>query len=203
MRLPHSVRILQRANSKRRALAAVLPSAPVLVGSWVIYADPSLANNPEISLVIDGPDYDHLDGHCLGEVWTLHDGTKRHFTSLTVVDMADLLEVAAATLAHVRRLRPVDEGDILRVHRAACLARSVRNAPDEMTGPLVALIATDDAIAEYEIAVRDAIHVRLPNLARSLYWAGALALARSPDWVPGDPLAPHPRWPEIPARTAT
>lgn len=190
----------QRANGRPALVRVpVPPSAPVFVGSWVIAADRDLAQPVQISIVVDGPDYDHMDGHALGEVWTLHDGTKRHWSELMVVDMAELLEVAAAILAAVRGLRPVDEDDRLRVHRAACLARRVVRATPEMFGPLVALVAYDDAIAEYEAAVREAIRVRLPNLARSLYLAGALALARSPAWVPADPTAPHPRWPEIPA----
>ncbi len=177
---------------------------PVLPGCWVLTSDPELAEPAELALVVDGPFYEHAAGHALGEIWGLSDGSRRHHTELVVVDLGEVRRAAADALTALAVLRTVDEAEILLVHRAACLARRVLARGDRAAAPwldeLRALVSADEEISALEIAGRDAICCRLPNLAAGLYWAGALALAGSPGWVPGEPSNPHPRAPEIPAR---
>lgn len=184
---------------KRPDLIHVLGTSakqPILPG-WAIAQDRDLLSKPQIVLVREGPEYTHMNGHALGEIWKLHDGSRRPGTELTALDLADVLEQAIGLLRDLRFCRRVEEGDIVRVHRASCLARtSPRNGmADHEEAALDAVVALDWAIAEVEAARAVCFRDRLPNLARSLHWAGALTLAGSdPAWVPGDPRRPHPRW---------
>jgi hypothetical protein len=133
-----------------------------------------------------------MDGSALGSVWTLHDGRRYGGSTLTRLDLAGVLEEATGLLASVRRGCDPSASDceILRVHRAACLARRSTVVGDAQAA-LVALIALDQAIADYELAWREMVRVRLPNLVTSLRTAGMCELARTAGWEPG---TPHPRW---------
>lgn len=175
---------------------------PIMPGSWVVVADVDFSRPVELAIVADGPEYTHASGHALGEVWTLEDGSKRSGEDLTALDVPGVLVDATALLRTIRLGGRADDVETLRVHRVACLARRALGSGVGHRDLLTAIVEVDQAIGDMEMAVRDMIRVRLPNLARSLYDAGALALARSPGWgspgEPGDPMDPHPRWP-VPA----
>jgi len=173
---------------------------PITIGCWVVVADVNYTSPLELARAIDGPEYVHQDGHAIGEVWTLHDGRKRHRGDLTALDLVGVLEEGATLLADVRCGRYSTRGDqtgILRVHRAACLARRLLDLGGMRTSPeehdqLEALVHLDQEIAGAEAALRDLVVRMLPNLARSLWVVGACEAARAPGWQPGDPTFPNP-----------
>lgn len=174
--------------------------APILPGCWVVIADHDFTHPVQLGVVADGPRYGHMDGHAIGAVWTLADGHERSELDLTALDVDSVLNDAVHLLVDVRRCRAVPDVELLRVHRVACLARGALAAgwPDiTIRSVLEAMVEIDWEISQSQDAVRDFMRRKLPNLVRSLYEAGALALARSPDWMPGDrfPCDPHPRWP--------
>lgn len=124
-----------------------------------------------------------------GGLWALHDGTLRASADLTVLDVADVLREGTVLLADIRRGRYRVRGDqtrILRVHRSACLARSVRSQEqlgDDARSELDALICLDERIAATENAWRDFVRRGLPNLVAGLVLAGALHRARCERWL--------------------
>lgn len=178
---------------------------PITVGCWVVVSDHDLERPLGLDIAVDGPEYVHANGHAIGEVWTLAGGERRSADDLTALDMADVISDGASLLGEIRggRFLVDREARILRVHRAACLAR--RAIPRFGLGPtqidasheLASLVALDHAIADLEIAWRDLVHVRLHNLVKALSCAGALWLSNSPGWVPGFRDRPHPRADEI------
>lgn len=192
--------VRRRGMTRKRPDLVHVPgisARPPILPGWAIASDDHLLRKPEIVLVREGPEYTHLNGHALGEIWTLHDGSRRPGAELTPLDLADVLEQAVGLLRDVRLCRRFQDADILRVHRASCLAQSSPRAgmTDHEEAALDALVALDWAIAEVEAARAECFRSRLPNLVKSLHWAGVLALAGSePAWVPGDPYHPHPRW---------
>lgn len=172
---------------------------PIVVGCWVVVADQDCERPLAMALVSEGPDYVHQDGHALDEVWTLHTGEQRNRADLTPLDLAGILEDGARLLA-ASRSGGLHAGDddvsILRVHRAACLAReAIATVDDQATRDVLeAVVSIDEAICEAEVAWRDFVRTCLPNLARSLGTAGMLELARSPMWEPNTDSIAHPRW---------
>lgn len=162
------------------------PAASPCIGDWVVASSSEFAGKRRLGLVI-GINDDKL---------VLQDGSVWPSWDVHPFDVAGILEIGAALVSDLMLLRHVDEDDVLRVHRAACLAREYRapRVDADAQAMLTAIIATDQAIADLERAKFHAIRVRLPNLASSLYLAGALALAALGH------EAPHPRWPDIPAR---
>jgi hypothetical protein len=170
-------------------------------GCWVVVGAVGYEIPLALALVAAGPEFVHEDDHAIDEIWTLHDGTRRHRADLTVLDIADVLEEGTDLLGDIRggRYQPrSDDVGLLRVHRAACLALKV-TALDAL-GPearalLDAVVNLDAAIADAEIAWRDLIRVRIPNLLNSLRIAGALELAREPGWTPNTAGISHPGWP--------
>ncbi len=197
---------------------------PVIPGSWVVVAaEEDLAGGFGISLAkaVEGPSYTHVDGHCVQAVWRLHDGREIPQLRLTAVEISELLESATDALrwlrngVHPDRILP----EMLRAHRAGSLARRALEADgDPGRDPGIAWLTEDDrcalramvsisgAIAELEIAWREMVRSRLPNLVRSLWLAGALEISRraggdltggtpgiSPAaWQPNTEGMPHP-----------
>ncbi len=168
--------------------------AALEIGCWVVVGDPWHEIALAIAMVVAGPEHISNAGYPPEQVWTLHDGVKRQVSDLSRLDLAGVLQEATEVLAGIRRGRDPEESDhaILRTHRAACLARRCSVTGDALA-PLVALIALDEALAEYEAAWREMVRVRLPNLVRCLRDAAVCELARHPFWSPGEGR-PHPRW---------
>lgn len=175
---------------------------PLCAGCWVIVAHPDLDRPLALGLVGDGPTYGHFDGHAIGEVWSLTDGSRHPVGALTRVDLVEVIRDGISVAADIRTAGQSKEHDItaLRVHRAACLARvtlgrgpTASNIPDEQWGDLVNLILTDDEVARAEDAWRDFARVSLPRLLCNLRDAGALWLASQPGWKPGAGI-PHQQW---------
>lgn len=170
----------------------------------MVISNTDLESHLDIAVVVDGPEFAHVDGHAIGEVWTTHDGVKRSRESLTPLDVGDVIADGACVLAEIRggRMSADRESRILRVHRAACLARRPISGLDrDSTDQLASLVALDEAITEMEVAWRDLVGRRLPNLAKSLASVGLLLVGREPSWEPGRPDRPHPRAREICALT--
>lgn len=194
---------LTKQPSRLRAELARQPHderTPIAIGDWVVVADRDYVRPLELGIVASGPEYTHLDDHAIDDVWTLRDGAMRSGQDLTPFDFAAVLEDSARLLADLRLCRRVDEIEMLRVHRFACLARRMavlplwsRSVVDH--DQLSALILVDAAIAAAEEISGDLIRRQLPNLCHALYLAGALAAARVDNW---DSEAPHPWLRDLP-----
>lgn len=118
------------------------------------------------------------------ELVVLHDGTALRADDLVAIDLAGVLVEGAELLRDIRRGRYAIRGDqtgILRVHRAACLARAVDRAliDRDSSDILDALVHLDSELAASEEALRDLLLDGLPNLVASLCLGAALALAGS------------------------
>jgi len=171
--------------------------APLEVGCWVVVSDKDHAIPLTLAQLIAGPHHQKQADETIAIYWQLHDGTWRPAHELTRLDLAGVLSEAAETLAAIRSGGNPEEREvtILRVHRAACLARRAQptvTAP-EAAARLAELVTLDVALADHEQAWRDMMRTRLPNLARALAAAGALELARQPSWTPGEGRQ-HPGW---------
>jgi hypothetical protein len=157
----------------------------------VVSTDEELTGYAGISLakVVDGPNYTHVDGHCVQAVWRLHDGREIPQLRLTAVGISELLESATDALrwlrngVHPDRILP----EMLRAHRAGSLARRTLEADgdpgisrlsEDDRCALRAMVSVSGAISELEISWREMVRSRLPNLVRSLYLAGALEISR-------------------------
>lgn len=220
----HYADLVQQIDGKRRD--------PVVPGSWVVVPDGELASSPGISLalVVSGPSYQHADGVAIQAVWRLHDGRDVPQLRLTAVNLAELLESATDVLRWLRNgVHPARiQSEMVRAHRAASLAwrtyqvafgfeaspggaDAARNAVQldaEDLHVLRSMVSTSAVIADLESAWYEMLRSRLPNLVRSLYWAGALEISRrsfeiSPvappeifpylgEWKPNTAGVPHP-----------
>lgn len=178
---------------RRAVMPAPAPRADaVLPGSWVVVSDRDLSVPQTLAVVLDGPTYEHADGHALGALWMLHDRSVRHQADLVAFDMANVLGDATRLLRSVRGCARVDAAEVRGVCVAAGAARRVAQPSPAMLDPLHALIELDAAIDELRQAADEMIEVRLPNVARCLFWAGALEMCRRGQWE-----GAHPRWHEI------
>lgn len=174
----------------------------VLWDLWVLVTPRSLVP-PRIAQVRSGPDYTHVDGHAVDEVWTLHDGTVHHVAELHVVAMDAVIATGRRAADELRGFRCPPAPDVDALRWAARLCSEVA-APEMLTEyskrSRGMVLETWEEIAELERAVLEARAVRLPNLGSSLRWAGALELARqwgySGVWYDGEP---HERAGEIAA----
>jgi hypothetical protein len=193
---------VRRATRRYRELAQASDGSsrePLTIGCWVVSSADieDLAKPPLALAVVDkGPDYQHVDGHAVSEVWWLSDGSCHPVHALTRVDLESILAEGEGLVAELRRAGPSDDRDAtaVRVHRAACLARACDATKYEQRQLLFRLIVVDHEISDAEVAWRDCTTRTLPNLVKNLRDAGALWLAREPGWTPGDASSPHPNW---------
>ncbi len=205
--------LIQQIDGQRRA--------PVVPGSWVAVAPEDLSAGSGISLakVVRGPNYTHAEGVAIQALWFLHDGREIPELRLTAVDLAELIDHAADVLRWLRNGVHPDRlaAEMLRAHRAAALARralgdqprhesAVELDPADIH-KLRKLLQLSGVISELEIAWREMVRSRLPNLVRSLYLAGALEISRRAgrdlvfgsipverpgEWMPNTEGRPHP-----------
>ena len=170
---------------------------PNEVGCWVVVLDRHIDVPLELSQVCEGPHHRHMDDETIGRYWRLHDGAWRSELDLPRIDLAGMLTEATGTLAAIRRgSRPMDhDATILRVHRAACLARRALASPLADRTVLESVVAVDFALADTERAWGEMVRTRIPNLIRAIAAAAALELARAgQSWSPNVNGRPHPAW---------
>lgn len=170
---------------------------PIEVGCWVVVDQGPL----ELSHVVGGPRFAHLDGCVVGAAWLLADGEWHAGETITRLDLDGILVLGRDLSGKISAGKDpgIFADEILRIHRAACLAdrarRTVNYALDlDRAALLSALVLVDAEVAALEEAWRHMVRVRLPILAANLAQVGLMEICRrSPvDWEPGDPAQPHP-----------
>lgn len=164
--------------------------APLEIGAWAVYETgaPGLHEYtagmlapPGMRLVriVDGPRYVKDDReHAVEELWRCDDGQDRSRWCLTRVFVDETAADARARAACVLRWQPFDARDTNALAlRAARIAELARMRPQPDTGDLLEIIRAARELGDALTELHRFVHVSLPNAARSLYWAGMLALA--------------------------
>lgn len=170
---------------------------PIEVGCWVVVDRVPL----ELSHVVGGPRFAHLDGCVVGSAWLLADGEWHAGEAITRLDLDEILALGRDLSGKISAGKEpgIFADEILRIHRAACLADSARRTVSyaldlDRAALLSALVFVDAEVAALEEAWRQMVRVKLPILAANLAQVGLMEICRrSPvDWEPGDPGDLHP-----------